>query len=184
MNTLLRKLKGALGIGSIWGLATGTVAAVFGGLTSIPTGWFLSSALVFGAGAAGAGLLLGTGFAGLLSLMEGRRTLDELTSKRAALWGFIVGATATLAGAIAVAALQGLGAAAGGMGIPLGVQLTALAAGAVSYGAVTAGLAAATISLAKRGPSELDAGGDGSIGITPRHSGADASEKLRYLEER
>ena len=49
-----------------------------------------------------------------------------------------------------------------GLPIPIGLQLAALAAGTVSYGAVTAGLAAATVSLAKRSPSELQAGSGGS----------------------
>ena len=49
-----------------------------------------------------------------------------------------------------------------GMGLPIGVQLTAIAVGAASYGAVTAGLAAATVSLAKRSPSELESGPNAS----------------------
>ena len=50
-----------------------------------------------------------------------------------------------------------------GLPIPIGLQLTAIAAGAVSYGAITAGLAAATVSLAKRSPSELQSGSNESV---------------------
>jgi hypothetical protein len=164
MGILLRKLKAALGIGTIWGIAAGAVGTTLGGLSGIPTGWFLSSALVFGVGSGVAGLILGAGFGGLLSVMEGRRTLDELTPHRAALWGFVAGAALTLVGTITVASLK-MGVvemAVSGLGLPIGVQLTAIAAGAVSYGAVTAGLAAATVSLAKRNPSGLQSGSSAS----------------------
>ena len=159
---LIRKLKAALGIGSVWGIAFGAVGTALGGLIS--TGSFLSSALVFGVGFGIAGLILGVGFAGLLSVMEGRRTLADLTAHRAALWGFVVGAAVALVGTIAVVSLTnvvGIAESLLGLVIPIGLQLTALAAGAASYGAVTAGLAAATVSLAKRNPSELQSGSDG-----------------------
>ena len=91
MGILLRKLKAVLGIGSIWGIAAGAVGTALGGLSSLPTGSFLSSALFSGVGAGVAAFVLGVGFGGLLSVMEGRRTLDELTAHRAALWGFVVG---------------------------------------------------------------------------------------------
>ena len=161
MGILLRKLKAALGIGSIWGITAGAVGTALGGLSSLPTGSFLSSALVFGLGCGVAGLILGTGFGGLLSLMEGRRTLDELTAHRAALWGFVVGAAVAVVGTIAVASLMDVVRIAEsllGLPLPIGLQLTAIAAGAASYGAITAGLAAATVSLAKRSPSELQSG--------------------------
>ncbi len=159
MGNLIRKLKAALGIGTIWGIAFGAVGTALGGLIS--TSSFLSSALGLGVVAGAAGLILGAGFCGLLSVMEGRRTLDDLTAHRAALWGFVVGAAVALAGTIAVASLTGVVGIAEsllGLPIPIGLQLTAIAAGAASYGAVTAGLAAATVSLAKRSPSELQSG--------------------------
>ena len=112
------------------------------------------------------GLFLGAGFGSLLSVMERQRTLDELTAHRAALWGFVVGAAVALVGTIAVASLIDVVRIAEsilGLPIPIGLQLTAIAAGAVSYGAITAGLAAATVSLAKRSPSELQPGSKGSV---------------------
>ncbi len=157
METLIKKLKAALGIGAIWGVTAGAVGTAFGA--------FLSSALVFGVGFGVAGLVLGAGFGGLLSAMEGRRTLDELTAHRAALWGFVVGAALALVGTIAVASLTDVVRIAEsllGLPIPTGLQLTAIVTGAASYGAVTAGLAAATVSLAKRSPSELHSGSNGS----------------------
>ncbi len=159
MGSLIRKLKAALRIGAIWGIATGAVGTTLGVLSP---GSFWSSALFFGVAMGVTGLVLGVGFGGLLSVMEGRRTLDELTPNRAALWGLVAGAAVALVGAIVVASLKGVGVVAGGLGIPIAVQLIAIGAGAVSYGAVTAGLAAATVSLAKRSPSELPAGSSGS----------------------
>ncbi len=144
MGILLRKLKAVLVIGSIWGIAAGAVGALGG----------------FGVAMGVTGLVLGAGFGGLLSVMEGRRTLDELTPRRAALWGFVAGAAVALAGTIAFADVFWV--AVSGMGLPIGVQLTAIAAGAASYGAVTAGLAAATVSLAKRSPSEVQSGSSAS----------------------
>jgi len=160
---LIRKLKAALGIGSIWGIAFGAVGTALGALIS--TTGFLSSALGLGVVAGVAGLILGAGFGGLLSVMEGRRTLGDLTAHRAALWGFLVGAAVALVGTIAVASLTDVVSIAEsilGLPIPIGLQLTAIAASAASYGAVTAGLAAATVSLAKRSPSELQSGSNGS----------------------
>ncbi len=157
MGNLLRRLKGALGIGSIWGIAAGALGTTLGGLN--PSS-FLSSALFFGAATGVTGFVLGVGFGGLLSAMEGRRTFDELTPRRAALWGFVAGAAVALVGTIALADVFWVGVS--GMGLPIGVQLTAIAAGAASYGAVTAGLAAATVSLAKRSPSELESGSNAS----------------------
>ncbi len=142
MGILLRKLKAVLVIGSIWGIAAGAVGRLGG----------------FGVAMGVTGLVLGAGFGGLLSVMEGRRTLDDLTPRRAALWGFVAGAAVALVGTMAVADLTGLGIAASGLGLPIGAQLTAVAAVAASYGAVAAGLAAATVSLAKRSPSELQSG--------------------------
>jgi hypothetical protein len=163
MGSLLRKLKAALGIGSIWGITAGTVGMVIGALSRLPTGSFLSSALFFGATTGISALVLGVGFGGLLALMEGRRTLHELTANRAAVWGFVAGAALALVGITAVAVLKGVGIAAGELGIPMGMQLTAVAVAAASYGTTTAGLAAATISLAKRSPSELPSGSNASI---------------------
>ncbi len=163
MGNLTRKLKAALGIGTIWGIALGAVGTALGGLISTTS--FLSSALGLGVVAGVAGLVLGVGFGGLLSVMEGRRTLDDLTAHRAALWGFVVGAAVALVGTIAVASLSdAVRMAEGilGLPIPIALQLTALVAGAASYGAVTAGLAAATVSLAKRNPLELQSGSNAS----------------------
>lgn len=160
-NRLLRKLKGALGIGSIWGAAFAGVGAVLGAV--IPTTSFLSTVVGLGGIAGLGGLLLGVGFAGLLSAMEGRRSLVELTSRRAALWGFLAGSALALAGSVVLGSVLDVVSVAEtllGLEIPVALQVTALVAGSVSYGTIAAGLASATVSLAKRAhpplPSDPD----------------------------
>ena len=69
MGILLSKLKAVLGIGSIWGIAADTVGTALGALSGLPTGSFLSSALVLGVGSGVAAFVLGVGFGGLLSVM-------------------------------------------------------------------------------------------------------------------
>lgn len=158
-----RKLKAALSIGALWGIAHGALGAVIGGLIGLSQGSFLGSALAFGAGGAAIGLVLGAGFGGLLSLMEGRRTLGELTARRAAFSGFVAGATVAAVGVAAVATLTGaFGLAGSGLGLPLVVQLTAFAGVSACYGSVAAGLAAGTVSIAKRSPPPLLTGPDAS----------------------
>ena len=163
VENLIRKLKAALGIGSILGIAFGAVGTALGVLLSTTS--LFSSPLGLGVVFGVTGLILGAGFGGLLSVMERRRTLDDLTTRRAALWGFVVGAGVTLVGMVLVWGLTdvvGIAESILGFPIPIGLQLTALAANAASYGAITAGLAAGTVSLAKRSPSELQSGSEGS----------------------
>lgn len=154
MRSWLRKLKGALGLGSIWGLlgtAVGTVAAVavtvLGG-TPLLTSW-LTWALPLGF----VSFVLGTGFGGMLGLLERHRTLDELSFRRVAAWGTVVGAAFPVA-----AYLVALG-----MGLPwtdlsFVEVLRGLGAACSGYGIVTAGLAGGTVWAARRAPPELPAG--------------------------
>lgn len=170
MKSLMRRLKAALGIGSIWGAAFAGVGAILGAL--IPTTSFLSTVVGLGAVAGVGGLLLGIGFAGVLSAMESRRTLAELTSRRAALWGFLAGSALALVGSVAIGQLMDVVSVAEsllGLGIPAALQITAVVTGAVSYGAIAAGLASATVSLAKRAPVPLPSEPGGS----PRVLGGD-----------
>lgn len=158
MHVLLKRLKGALGIGSIWGTVFAGIGALLGAL--IPTSSFLSTAFGLSAVAGAGGLLLGVGFAGLFSAVEGRRVLDDLSARRAALWGFLAGSALALVGSLVIGSLTGVvGVAEGllGLSIPAALQLAAVGAGAVSYGAIAAGLASATVSLAKRTPPALPA---------------------------
>ena len=163
MSSVLRKLRAALAIGSIWGAAFATVGAALGAV--LPATSFLGTTLGLGIVTGIGGFGLGVVFAGLLSAMERRRTLGDLTARRGALWGFVAGSSLALLGSAALGSLLGVVAAAEelmGLAVPVSLQMAALLTGAVSCGAISAALASATVSLAKRAPEELRPGAVGS----------------------
>lgn len=146
----LVRLRGALGIGTVWGVLGATIATLVGvgglALGQLPLGAVFEIAL----GAGGLGLLLGSGFGVALTLLEGNRRLDELTVGRAALWGGLVGAIAPV-GILLLAVAPAIGFSPILNWQAVVVTLT----GAVAYGTVCAGLAAGTIAIAKRGPDQV-----------------------------
>ena len=147
---MVRRLKGALSIGALWGTAGSIVGALGGLVANLLVGApILAAVLDWGLGAGAAAFLLGTGFAGLLTLLERRRTLDELTTARAAALGALVGAVIPPAG-IVLSALVGFDAT-----LPLQQLIPVLMGASASYATLTAALAAGTISLAKHGPDAL-----------------------------
>jgi hypothetical protein len=92
MSSLVRRVRGALAIGAVWGavwIAIGLVVwAVIRMLApeDIEPGEGLDTALpILGL----AGFLAGLGFAGLLSIAERRAALDDLSLPRVALWGLL-----------------------------------------------------------------------------------------------
>jgi hypothetical protein len=102
MTDLLRRLRGALGIGLTWGVSWAALGALLGVIVGIvrpseidPGEGPATIARVLGL----VGLISGVGFAALLSLAERRKSLGELSLVRAALWGFL--------GAAAIPALTG-----------------------------------------------------------------------------
>ena len=140
MRTWLRKVRAILGLGTIWGGVGAVIGAELGGVVGLLTGT-LPAALLVGTLVPGiAVLVLGSGFAAVLSAMEGRRTLDELTPARAGLWGGAVGAAAPVAGFLLWTALS----------VPTPLPL--FVAASVSYGLLTSVLAATTVVIAKRAP--------------------------------
>lgn len=151
MGTWWRRVRGALGIGTLWAGAAGLVGGLIGGIAGLFTGEFVYLTVVGGFGSAMMGLVLGTGFAGALSLLERNRTLDELSPKRAGAWGFMVGVAVPLIGNLASLVLVG-------SSVPMERLIPVLLAGSASYGLVTALLSAGTVALAKREPSSLDPG--------------------------
>jgi hypothetical protein len=154
MKMWLRRLRGALGIGTLWGATGLVVGKVTGLVVSVWTGLpLLGTVVSFGVGAAGLGFALGTAFAVVLTTLERQRSADQLTPARAAMWGAIAG--------VGLALLVGV------TGIPrlfpaISVQglILLIGSAAASYGALTAGLAAGTVALAKRAPPELDGPAD------------------------
>jgi hypothetical protein len=157
MKQWLRRVRGILGLGSLWGLAgsavgaiVGIVARFFGGL---PPGDYLIDWVL---GAGGLGFVLGAGFAGFLTMMEGRRTLEELSPGRAAVWGALAGASVPalwflLFFSFFSGPLRSV--------LPIAEMFPVLLGAAGAYGALSAGLASATVWVARRAPSQLLPGG-------------------------
>ena len=85
MQKWLRRIRGAIGMGLTWGaawFAMGFVPRwVFGIETDVPI------PLVFGL----LGLVAGATFSGVLALIEGRRTFEQLSLPRFAGWGAVGG---------------------------------------------------------------------------------------------
>lgn len=148
MRTWLQRLRGVLGIGAIWGLAGTALGALEGIIGSLVAGGpLLGSVLRFGLVAGSMGFVLGSSFAALLTLMDRRRTFDELTPGRAAVWGALTGVGMPL---LWLLVLFG----------PVVVSRSLPAALAIcgSFGALSAALAGGTVSLARRAPVELASG--------------------------
>jgi hypothetical protein len=102
MRGFLRRLRGIIGTALTW--AVGFVA--FFGLTRILVGdWSVLSAS--GIASLGiVGFIMGSVFSGILILIEGRRSLLDLSLRRVALWGaagglVVLGAFTLLSGTIA-----------------------------------------------------------------------------------
>lgn len=161
MKTWLRRLRGMVSIGAIWGLTCSVLGFGIGAFVGIIWPEILPFTVVryvvavtLGYGVAG--FVLGGGFAGVLAAMHGRKTFEELTRGRGALWGALTGvAVATVTGLINVGLWLG-------RGFPLAELITGFVpvfvGMACTFGAVTAGLGALTVSLARRAPAELEAG--------------------------
>lgn len=154
MRRWLRRLRGALGIGTLWGVA-GTVVGVVGGaigglLLGLPVGYLMP---VFGLYAGSTGFLLGSGFSLILAVQGERGALGELSPKRAAVLGAIAGAALPLAWLLAPFGelLTDLTA------LPLGQFLMVLLASGATCGALGAAMAAGTLALARRAPEQLTA---------------------------
>ena len=85
MQKWLRRVRGAIGMGLLWGAAWAVVGMVprwlFGFNADVPF------PLVFGV----LGFIAGVTFSGLLMVTEGRRTLDQMSLPRFAGWGALGG---------------------------------------------------------------------------------------------
>jgi len=147
MKTWLRKLGGVASIGATWGLACSVLGIAIGAIVSMiwpdilpftVVKYVVSVALWYGVG----GFVLGSGFAVVLTTVDGRKTFEELTLGRTALWGALTG--------VGLAIVVGL--------VVGDTPLAVFVASASTIGAVTAGLAAGTLSLARRAPPELGPG--------------------------
>ena len=136
MTQILRRLRGALGMGVVWAIGGALVGGLIEGILNILPGSDLWLGVdMWPAALAIPAFLAGVAFSGVLMLAEGRRGFDELRLPRVALWGAFGG---VLLGGV--------------VGLPL-VVLAVLAL-------TSAALAAGTLALARRGapPASLPAG--------------------------
>lgn len=120
MDTLLQRVRGALGLGLVWGLAWFTAGMALL-LVVGPDAADVPFPLGFGA----LGFLAGIVFSGVLALAEGRRSFEQMSLGRFAAWGAVGGAafasvfglaaglTGELIGLVPIFALAGAGSAAG-----------------------------------------------------------------------
>jgi len=85
MGKWLRRIRGAIGMGFVWGLVWGAVGSiprwVFGFNTDVPF------PVVFGA----LGFVAGVLFSAILVLAEGDRRFDQMSLPRFAVWGAVGG---------------------------------------------------------------------------------------------
>lgn len=156
MTDLLRKLRGALGIGVTWGVSWALLGALLGILVGIvrpsdidPGEGPATIARVLGF----VGLISGIGFATLLSLTESRKSIRELSLVRAALWGFL--------GAAAIPALTGADASMGLISGGLGALFAAGSIATARHRVLSQGEAA---KLMKKSGDDLPGAG----GLAPR----------------
>ena len=85
MRNLLRRIRGAIGMGIIWAFAWGFVGGiprwVFGFRADAPFG------IIFGV----LGFMAGVVFSAVLVMAEGRRPFDQMSIRRFAAWGAVGG---------------------------------------------------------------------------------------------
>ena len=90
MRHLLKRLRGALGIGLTWGVVWAGLGAALGIVIGIrnPRYWQLGNPITDTAfGFAVAGVIAGAGFSFVLGWLERGRSLEKLARIRVALWG-------------------------------------------------------------------------------------------------
>ena len=99
IGTLLRKLRGLLGVGITWGALWAGIGAGIGIVVGVisPELWNWGNPILewaFGMGLYG--FVSGMGFGALLSLGEGRKTILDLSLGRVAVWGVLGSAAVPL----------------------------------------------------------------------------------------
>ena len=147
MGIWMQKARGVLGTGLLWGLLGGVVGVIGGVVGSVTDPMPLWEwVLTLGLGFSGFGFLAGAGFAATLATLDGRRTLAELSTARAALWGGLAGFGLPL----------GLVVALSGGALPL---LPALGV-AAAFGAVTSTLGAGMVHVARSRDAIEEAGAE------------------------
>ena len=161
-----RKVRAALSLGGIWGVAStlisGAAYALGHLISSGSVVWpaVLESALQYGV----FGLAVGTAFAGTLVAFEGRNILSQLRPWRIAVWGALMGGSFPLI----IEVLEG--------GATL-ASISAMSGMTMFAAGVGAALSTGTILLAKAAKAELGSGGpDAELGPGSRGGSLEAGE--------
>ncbi|MCH7776683.1 MAG: hypothetical protein IH878_09115 [Gemmatimonadetes bacterium] len=153
MKKWIRKLRGIVGMGALWGVGGAAFGAVVAGLEGMFLGTPIFASMFDLASTLGFfGFLTGSGFATVLAAFEGRRTIGELSTVRAALWGGVAGAALPAVALFIQRGWPGL------IAVISDPQHSFLMASILS-GIVPAVLASGTVFLARRSSAELPAGG-------------------------
>jgi hypothetical protein len=144
VKRFLRRIRGVIATGITWSI--GWCVAFLGiGLFTWPT---LGDLPVVAASATFFGFISGVSFALILSVAERRRTLDQLSLWRVALWGFI--------GTTALLLLLSL--------LLMGPELSFRHIPVLAYdGLLGAGLASGSVALARQGDTKLIEGEEESV---------------------
>ena len=95
MRGFLRRLRGIIATGLAWAVGWAAAFSIVNAVVTLIIGQFLRFDLVAVAGAV-YGFIAGGAFATILSITERRRTLEDLSLGRVALWGAIGGAALVL----------------------------------------------------------------------------------------
>lgn len=95
MSTVLRNLRGLLGIALTWGILWAAVAIAVGTIIGIVDPDSIDPGeepIVLGAMVGLVGFISGLVFSGLLSIAERQKTIIDLSLSRVAMWGILVSA--------------------------------------------------------------------------------------------
>jgi len=155
MGKWFRRVKAMLGTGVLWSAGSLFVGALASPVLAALAGVGFSLVVVVETGLlfAAFGLVAGTGFAWILSGVEGRKTVEQLLAWRVALLGAVAG----LAFPVLLALFPGVLA---GAALPLLVPVSLLS---VFLGA---GLSAGTVLAAQNAKEELTAGHQAEARLT------------------
>ena len=146
-----RRIRGALGIGTIWAVPAAVVGAIGGAISALLGGPSLLGGIVAGSLTMGSLFFaLGSGFSVVLALAERNRTVDQLSPLRAGLSGAIGGGG--VMGAYVLWVLTTIPA------VPDPNFTSALTAAIAIYAGLGGALGVATIGIAKRAPDALPSG--------------------------
>jgi hypothetical protein len=143
MGKLLRRVRGLLGMGLTWGVLWAGIGAAVGLVLRIGSHFIIVDPILeWSLGMGVYGFVSGVGFGKILWLREGRKSLDQISLRRVALWGAI--------GAGLVPAVFALL----GVGWPSS-SLVGIAEAMLLTGALGGTFAAGSVAIAKR--AELSA---------------------------